>query len=113
SSSHNGSINVQVTATDAAGLTDVKTVVLTAKDLTAPVLTVALDQDVNLDGSCSVTIPDVRGTATDNCTGTTIAQIPAVGSVVSSSHNGSINVQVTATDAAGLTDVKTVVLTAG
>ncbi|MFV5686975.1 HYR domain-containing protein, partial [Flavobacterium sp. GB2R13] len=112
SSSHNGTINVVVTATDAAGLTDVKTVVLTAKDVIAPVLIPAANQNVNLNTSCSVTIPDVRGTATDNCTGTIITQSPVIGSVVSSSHNGTINVLVTATDAAGLTDVKTVVLTA-
>src|SRR4029078_3764778 len=112
SSSHNGTINVTVTATDAAGLTNVKTVVLTAKDITPPVLTPAANQNVNLNGSCSATIPDVRGTAIDNCPGTVITQSPAVGATVSSSHNGTINVTVTATDAAGLTDVKTVVLTA-
>src|SRR4029078_4124028 len=112
SSSHNGTINVTVTATDAAGLTEIKTVVLTAKDITPPVLTAAADQDVNLNGSCSVTIPDVRGTATDNCAGTVITQIPSIGAVVSSSHNATINVTVTATDAGGNTAVKTVVLTA-
>ncbi|KIA83958.1 HYR domain-containing protein [Flavobacterium sp. AED] len=85
---------------------------LTAKDVIAPVLIPAASQNVNLNASCSVTIPDVRGTATDNCTGTIITQIPSIGSVVSSSHNGTINVLVTATDGAGLTDVKTVVLTA-
>ncbi len=111
SSSHNGNVVVTVTATDAAGLTDVKTVTLTAKDVTAPALTAGADQDVNLDGSCSVTIPDVRGTATDNCT-VSITQSPAAGTVVSSLHNGTISVTVTATDGSGLTDVKTVTLTA-
>ena len=110
--SHNGTINVTVTATDGAALTDVETVTLTAKDVTPPVLTAASNQDVNLDGTCSVTIPDVRGTATDNCTGTIITQVPAIGDIISLSHNGTINVTVTATDGAALTDVETVTLTA-
>src|SRR6185436_16651089 len=98
-------------ATDAAGNTDVKTVVLTAKDATNPVLTAAADQDVTLDATCSITVPDVRGTATDNCT-VSISQSPAIGAVIFSSHNATTNVTVTATDAAGNTDIKTVVLTA-
>jgi hypothetical protein len=112
SSSHNATINITVTATDAAGLTNVRTVVLTAKDVTAPVLTPAANQNVNIGGSCDVIIPDVRGTATDNCSGVTITQSPAAGTVVTSAHNQTINVTVTATDAAGLTNVRTVVLTA-
>src|SRR6185436_15746508 len=98
-------------ATDAAGNTDVATVVLTAKDITNPVLTAAADQNVNLDGTCSITVPDVRGIATDNCT-VSISQSPAIGAVIASSHNITTNVTVTATDAAGNTHVKTVVLTA-
>src|SRR6185436_11677406 len=111
SSSHNAVTNVTITATDAAGNTDVKTVVLTAKDVTNPVLTAAADQNVNLDATCSITVPDVRGTATDNCT-VSISQTPAVGAVIFSSHNATTNITVTATDAAGNTDVATVVLTA-
>jgi hypothetical protein len=109
---HNGTITVTVTATDLAGLTDVETVTLTAKDVAAPVLTKAADQNVNLDANCSVTIPDVRGTVTDNCAGTVITQVPATGAVVPAAHNGTITVTVTATDLAGLTDVETVTLTA-
>jgi hypothetical protein len=99
--------------TDAAtGCIRTHQVDIVVNDVTPPKLTPAPNQDVNLNGSCSVTIPDVRGTATDNCAGVTITQSPDVGAVVSSSHNGIINVTVTATDASGLTDVKTVVLTA-
>ena len=112
SSVHNGTVNVTVTATDGVGLTDVKTVVLTAKDITPPTLTPAANQNVNLDSSCAITIPNVKGTATDSCSSTVITQVPASGTVLSSSHNTTINVTVTATDAAGNTDVKTVVLTA-
>src|SRR5258707_1061400 len=110
-SSHNATTSVTVTAVDAAGNTDVKNVVLTAKDITAPVLTAAADQNINLDAACSITIPDVRGTATDNCT-VTISQSPGIGAVIASSHNATTSVTVTATDAAGNTDIKTVVLTA-
>ncbi|MFZ4544172.1 MAG: T9SS type A sorting domain-containing protein, partial [Saprospiraceae bacterium] len=109
---HNATTSITVTATDAAGLTDVESVVLTAKDITAPVLTAAANQNVNLDGNCQITVPDVTGTATDNCSGTTITQNPLAGTLVSAAHNGTVNVIVTATDVAGLTDVETVVLTA-
>ncbi|MFN4286154.1 MAG: HYR domain-containing protein [Lacibacter sp.] len=113
SAAHNGTINVTVTATDAAGNKDEKTVVLTAKDVTAPVLTVPSGQNVNLGVDCKITIPDLvaGSSATDNC-GFTITQNPVAGTIVSAAHNGTINVTVTATDAAGNTDVKTVVLTA-
>jgi len=110
-SAHNGTVDVVVTATDAAGSKDEMTVVLTAKDVTKPVLTAESDQDVNLDGFCSITVPDVLGTATDNCT-VSIVQVPAAGYVVSSEHDGTVDVVVTATDAAGNTDEMTVVLTA-
>ena len=112
-SSHNGTIAVTVTATDAAGNTDDAIVTLTAKDVTAPVLTAEADQDVNVDENCSVTIPDLvdGSTATDNCT-YTITQSPAAGDVVSSEHNGTIAVTVTATDAAGNKDESVVTLTA-
>ncbi|MEP6262889.1 MAG: Ig-like domain-containing protein [Gillisia sp.] len=111
SSEHNATIEVVVTATDAAGNTDETTVVLTVKDLTVPVLTAEADQNVNLDSSCSITVPNVIGTATDNCT-VEITQLPLAGTVISSEHNATIEVVVTATDAAGNTDETTVVLTA-
>ncbi len=82
-------------------------------DQTPPVLTPAANQNINLNAGCSIIIPDVRGTATDNCSGSVIiTQSPSIGAVISSSHNATINVTVTATDAAGNTDVKTVALTA-
>ncbi|RXK57822.1 HYR domain-containing protein [Lacibacter luteus] len=109
---HDQTTNITVTATDASGNTTVKTVVLTAKDVTPPVLTPAANQNVNLNTSCSIVVPNVIGTATDNCTGVTIAQSPVAGTVIPLAHNQTYNITVTATDAAGLTDIKTVVLTA-
>ncbi len=111
SSEHDGTIDVVVTATDAGGNIAESTVVLTAKDVTAPVLTAEENQDVNLDEFCSITVPDLRGTATDNCTAT-ITQSPEAGTLVSSEHNGTVDVVVTATDAAGNKDEANVVLTA-
>ncbi|MEL1242144.1 HYR domain-containing protein [Flavobacterium flavipallidum] len=111
---HNGTINVTVTATDAAGNTNSKTVVITAKDVTNPVLTAEANQDVNLNASCMITIPNLvdGSTATDNCTGITITQSPLAGTSQAAVHNGTINVTVTATDAAGNTNSKTIVITA-
>ncbi|MCG9973366.1 PKD domain-containing protein, partial [Christiangramia crocea] len=63
------------------------------------------------DEFCSITVPNVMGTATDNCT-VSIVQLPAAGTVVSLEHNGTVEVVVTATDAAGNIDESTVVLTA-
>ncbi len=99
-------------ATDAAGNSATCSFTVTVVDNQPPVLTTAANSNINLNSSCLVLIPDVRGTATDNCPGVTITQIPVVGAIVPSSHNGIINVVVTATDANGLTDVETVVLTA-
>jgi len=111
---HNGTINVTVTATDAAGNTDSEIVVITAKDTTNPVLTPEANQDVTLNASCQVTIPNLvdGSSATDNCTGIIITQSPVAGSTQAAVHNGTINVTVTATDAAGNTDSEIVVITA-
>ncbi|UOK42249.1 MULTISPECIES: T9SS type A sorting domain-containing protein [Flavobacterium] len=77
-----------------------------------PVLTPGSDQDVVLGSDCKILIPDVSGSATDNCSGVIVSQSPEAGSSVSSGHNAEIVVTVTATDAAGLTDVEYVKLTA-
>ncbi|MDI6050064.1 Ig-like domain repeat protein, partial [Flavobacterium sp. XS2P24] len=71
------------------------------------------NQDVNLDANCGITVPNLvdGSSATDNCTNT-ITQLPVAGTVLSSAHNGTVAVVVTATDAAGNTDSETVTLTA-
>ncbi|WP_040395884.1 HYR domain-containing protein [Cesiribacter andamanensis] len=108
-----GTTTITWNAADAAGNTATSvTQTITITDKEKPALSPAANQEVNLNATCLVTIPDVRGTATDNCAGTTITQSPAAGTVVAASHNGTIAVTVTATDAAGNTDVKTVLLTA-
>jgi hypothetical protein len=104
-----GTYNVTVKAGNCCTAT--QTVVITDKDIIRPVLTPASNQTINLDASCAAIIPDVTGTATDNCGVVTITQNPAAGVAIASSHNATINVIVTATDGAGLTDTRIVALT--
>ena len=106
-----GSTIVNAVANDGNGQTATCSFTVKVIDNEAPVLTASANQNVNLDGSCEITVPDVRGTAMDNCT-VTITQSPVVSAKAPVVHNGTVSVTVTATDAAGLTDVKTVVLTA-
>jgi hypothetical protein len=93
------------------------TVILTAKDVTAPEITTdcsTLDQEVDLDSDCALMIPDLRSiTAMDNCDNDiTITQVPSVAAMVSSAHDSTTTVTLTATDNAGNTDMCTVILTA-
>ncbi len=113
-SAHNSTHTVVITATDAAGLTATCSVVLTAKDVTAPVITVCpAPQNVNLSGSCSITVPNLVAltSATDNCT-YTITQAPAATTILASAHNQVHNVTISATDAAGNVTTCVVALTA-
>jgi len=113
-SSHNATHNVTITVTDGAGLTDVCTVVLTAKDVTAPVISVcAPNQNINLGANCSFVVPNLLPavTASDNCT-FALSQSPVAGTTISSGHNFTHNVTITATDAAGNFATCVAVLTA-
>ncbi|WP_266205729.1 HYR domain-containing protein [Pontibacter kalidii] len=107
-----GETEVIWTVTDAAGLTASATQLVRVVDETAPILTAAADQNVSLGAACTIIIPDVRGTATDNCSAATISQSPAAGTAVAATDGETITVLVTATDAAGNTATDEVVLTA-
>ena len=110
---HNGTQVITITATDAAGLTDVHTFTITYKDITPPVITVApSNQDVNLDASCNFTVPNYLAgvTSSDNC-GLVLTQSPLAGALLAGTHNGTQVITITATDAAGLTDVHTFTIT--
>ena len=99
-----GITTVTVTATDAAGNTDVCTFDVTVNDDENPIVTCPADIIVSNDpGECGAVV-DFTPTATDNCAGTTIASVPASGSVF---PVGTTTVTVTATDAAGNMDVCT------
>lgn len=114
---HNGTTDVTITATDNAGRTATCTVTLTAKDVVAPMITTdceSLDQDVNLNDNCEVVVPNFVNSiaATDNCDNdVTITQSPAAGAMEATMHNGTVEVTITATDDAGLTETCTITLT--
>ncbi len=96
-----GTTTVTITATDNASNPSNCTVVVTVVDTTPPVITTcASPASVQADSTCQGTIPDLRGqiVATDACSGVTVTQLPARGSLAGL---GSFPVQFTVTDAAG------------
>jgi hypothetical protein len=102
--SNTGTEVITLTATDAAGNSSTCTFNVSKVDVTAPVVTCPAAQTLDLNASCSASLPDYTSlaTATDNCTsGLTIVQSPAPGTVVNST--GTIRVTLAATDAAGNT----------
>jgi len=113
SSSHNQTHNIVITADDGNGNTEECTVVLTGKDVTKPTFTCPVNDAVDLDGSCQLVIPDlITGlTGNDNCGTVTFTQSPLAGAVLSSSHNQTHNIVITANDGNGNTEECTVVLT--
>lgn len=86
---------------------------LTIGDNQNPTFSCPANQNVNLNNSCQLVVPDlVSGlTGTDNCGTVTFTQSPAAGASLSSSHNLTHNVVITASDGNGNTAQCTVVLT--
>jgi len=86
---------------------------LTIGDNQNPTFSCPANQNVNLNNSCQLIVPDlVSGlTGTDNCGTVTFTQSPAAGASLSSSHNLTHNVVITASDGNGNTAQCTVVLT--
>ncbi|MBK5284882.1 MAG: HYR domain-containing protein, partial [Bacteroidia bacterium] len=84
-----GLTTVSWKVTDASGNTATCSFSVTVNDNQSPVITTcAPAQDVNLDGSCELVVPDLvaQSTATDNCT-YTLTQSPLAGAALASSHN--------------------------
>nr|WP_288836626.1 LamG-like jellyroll fold domain-containing protein [uncultured Flavobacterium sp.] len=120
---HNGTINITVTATDAAGNTDSEIVVITAKDLTNPTLTVGANQTANTNaGLCTASVIVTNTTFYDNCSGSSISYslsgatnaattLGQVGTYVF--NRGVTTINYTVTDAAGNTTTgsKTITVT--
>jgi hypothetical protein len=104
-----GANNVVVTATDEAGNTTYKTVVVTVEDNLDPTLT-SKDVTVYLDatGSASITNADVLLTSADNC-GTPTVTLSK--STFSCSDLGANTVTLTATDGSGNTATTTATVT--
>ncbi|MFC4723578.1 HYR domain-containing protein, partial [Geojedonia litorea] len=97
-----GTTQVTVTATDAAGNTDVCNFDVTVNDTEDPVVSCPSDITVNNDAGQCGAIVNFAPTATDNCSVVSIVSSPASGSFFAV---GTTQVTVTATDAAGNTDV--------
>ena len=88
---------------------------ITVTDNEPPAFTTPDNQNVSLDANCSITVPDfitgLRGS--DNCGGTvTFTQSPVSGTAVSSAHNKTTTVTITAKDSHGNTTSHNVTLTA-
>ncbi len=99
-----GIVTVTLTATDAAGNQSSCNFTVTAGDTEKPAIACPANQTLNLDASCSATLPDYRNllTVSDNCTATgslVITQNPVAGTVVTT--KGAVIVTFTVTDAAG------------
>ncbi len=111
-SGHNTTQVVTLTAADGNGNTETYSFTITLKDVTLPSLTAVAGFDVNLDSSCTFTIPDYtsRTTATDNCGTPTVTQSP-LGTTISG-HNTPAVITLTATDAAGNVNTTTFTITA-
>lgn len=109
-----GSSTVILTVTDERGIIATCSATVTVQDIIQPTFTCPSDQDVNLDATCQITIPNlIEGLmGTDNCGIVTFTQNPAAGSLVSSSHNATTTLTVTVNDGNGNTSDCTVTLTA-
>jgi len=70
-------------------------------DGTAPIISCPSNQNVSFDASCGYTLLDYTGlaTASDNCLTPTVTQLPAMGTIITSTQT----VTLTATDTAGNT----------
>jgi len=113
-SSHNQVHTITFTVTDAAGNSASCTTLLTAKDITVPVITICTSsQNIPLNGNCAVVMPNLLGgvTASDNCT-VSLTQTPSAGTVIPAVHNQTITFTITAIDAAGNTATCSGILTA-
>ena len=76
-SSHNQTHNVLITASDGNGNTQTCTVVLTGKDVTKPTFTCPGNQNVNLNATCQLIVPNLISglTGSDNCGTVTFTKV--------------------------------------
>lgn len=105
--------SVTLTINDGNGNTSTCTAQVTILDNLPPSITsCASNQDVNLNATCQLVVPDLvaQTTATDNCAAT-VTQSPAAGTILASGHNQTHTVVITATDASGNSVSCNVILT--
>ncbi|PHI20414.1 hypothetical protein CEQ90_08110 [Lewinellaceae bacterium SD302] len=96
---------ITLTATDEAGNSASCTFMVLLEDNTPPIITCPADQDLGVDMTCDVPLPDYtnNGSLQDNCSAgmaVSVTQSPAPGTPVSG-PNSTINVSLTPTDEAG------------
>ncbi|UXX79204.1 HYR domain-containing protein [Reichenbachiella carrageenanivorans] len=96
---------ITLTATDGNGNTETCTFNVIPEDNTKPTITCPADQSVSVDTSCEYALLDYTAlaTANDNCGTATVAQSPAVGTVITASQV----ITLTATDGNGNTETCT------
>ncbi|MDB5196841.1 MAG: hypothetical protein JWP88_1212 [Flaviaesturariibacter sp.] len=99
-----GTYTITWTYNDGNGNSSQQQQTVIIRDNTVPAVTCAANQVINLDGNCSIALPDYTNlvSATDNCTASnalTITQSPAAGTIVSGT--GVETVSFLVTDAAG------------
>ena len=111
SSSHNATYTVVITANDNRGNTKSCNVSVTVKDKTRPGITCPSGQSITLNASCSLIVPTLTATTTDNCGPVIVSQNPSAGTILTSGDGMTHTVTMTATDAGGNTRSCQVVLT--
>ncbi|MCT4581480.1 MAG: HYR domain-containing protein [Flavobacteriales bacterium] len=96
-----GTTTVTITADDGNGNTSTCTFNVILQDVIPPTISCPGDQNVDLSTACDYTLIDYTGlaTVTDNCSGISISQSPAVGTIITATTT----VTLTATDGAGNT----------
>ncbi|WP_205500091.1 family 10 glycosylhydrolase [Rufibacter psychrotolerans] len=109
-----GEFTLTITATDASGKSASCSFLVQKQDVTAPAFLLAVAQNVSLQTSCEVVVPDfITGlTGTDACGPVTFTQSPEAGAILASGHGQKHVVTVTAKDEAGNTTERTVTLNA-
>jgi hypothetical protein len=105
---------VVITADDGHGNTFQRTVKLISKDDAAPIFTCPPAQNVSLGANCSIVVPNlILGLTGDpQCGIISFSQSPIAGTVLSSGHNSTHTVIVTANDGNGNSTSCNVILTA-
>ncbi|MGA9997243.1 MAG: HYR domain-containing protein [Pyrinomonadaceae bacterium] len=103
-----GTTTVTATATDASGNTSQSTFTVTVNDTQAPTITCPANITVPSTPGTSTAVVTYSATASDNCSGVTIAYSPASGSTF---NVGTTTVTATATDASGNTATCTFTVT--
>ncbi len=105
-----GTHTITVTGTDAAGNSSSCTTTLTVTDDTPPTVSCAAGTAASADGNCEAPIPDVTASVatSDNCSGVSLTQSPAAGTLVGL---GVHTITVTGVDAAGNSSICTTTFT--